>query len=279
MRPFPFNLTGPEFLLFFAVFGICASGFPLIRRRRQGADATEPLPRITDPIQIATLRGGYEEAVRMLVVILVERGFVERGGTKLTAVAKNADYLTNKLEVAVFNYFSSSRHLSGVLKDPAVRAAGHAIEASLENLGLRVPRAQRMSESLLSIAAFGAVALVRITLSGPPFGFLVLENVGLAFAAAWVYRRGMSGRGLRLLHQLQALFARLKVRARYLGRDAQGREVELVAAVFGLGALPFSVKETLQMLRPPAKSDGGSCGSSCGGGGGCSGGCGGGCGG
>ena len=231
MRPFPFNLSGPEFLLFFAVLGVCAVGFPLVRRRRQGADAADRLPRITDPIQIATLRGGYEEAVRMLVVILVERGFVEPGGTTLTAVPKSEGYLTNALEVAVFNHFKSGQHLSGVFKDPTVRVAGQAIEESLENLGLRVPRARRMNDCLLSIAVFGGVALVRIVLSGPPFQLLLLETVGLVFAATWVHRQGINGRGLRLLNQLQELFARLRARARYLGRGAQGREVALLAAV------------------------------------------------
>ena len=41
MRPFPFNLSGPEFLLFFAVLGVCVVGFPLVRRRWQGADAAD----------------------------------------------------------------------------------------------------------------------------------------------------------------------------------------------------------------------------------------------
>jgi len=168
MRLFPFNLTGPEFLLFFAVFGVCVACFPLIRRRMQRADTFDPLPRITDPIQIATLRGGYEEAVRMLVVLLVDRGFVERDGKNLAAVAKNAGFLTNKLEIAVFNYFTSGKHPSGVFKDAAVCIAGQAVEESLESLGLRVTRAQRMNECLLSIGVFGGVAALRIALSGPP---------------------------------------------------------------------------------------------------------------
>ena len=29
MRPFPFNLTGPEFLFFFAVFGLCVALFAI----------------------------------------------------------------------------------------------------------------------------------------------------------------------------------------------------------------------------------------------------------
>ena len=270
MRPFPFNLTGPKFLLFFAVFGVCTAFFPLLRRRMQDADPTALLPRVTDPIQIATLRGGYEEAVRLLVVILVDRGFVERNGTKLTAIAKNAGYLTNKLEGAVFSYFTSGNHPSGVFHDPAVRAAGFAVEESLESLGLRVPRAQRTNDCLLSIAVFGGVAALRIALSGPPFQFLVLETVGLILVAAWVRRQGLNGRGLRLLSQLRELFARLKARASKVGRGAQGQEAALLAAVFGFGALPFAVGDTLRMLKPPSNSSGGgSCGSSsCGGGGG-----------
>src|SRR3984885_7905233 len=168
MRPFPFNLTGPEFLWFFAVFGLFVALFPLVRSRMQEANSVDPLPRITDPIQIATLRGGYKEAVRLLVVTLVDRGFVEQDGKYLTAVAKNAGYLTSKLETAVFNYFKSGKHPSGAFQDSAVCIAGYAVEESLETLGLRVRSAQRLNECLLSIGVFGGVAAVRIVISGPP---------------------------------------------------------------------------------------------------------------
>jgi uncharacterized protein (TIGR04222 family) len=171
MRPFPFNLTGPEFLLFFAAFGFCAAAFPLLRRRMQDGNDLEALPRITDPIQIATLRGGYEEAVRMLVMVLVDRGFIERNGTSLTALAQNEGYLSNTLEVAVFRYFKSGRHPSGVFADPEVRAAGRAIEDSLENLNLRVPHERRTTDYLLSIAVFGGVAALRICSPVHPFCF------------------------------------------------------------------------------------------------------------
>src|ERR1700735_215971 len=276
MRPFPFNLTGPEFLFFFAVFGLCVALFPLIRRRRQGNNALDPLPRITDPIQIATLRGGYKEAVRMLVVTLEDRGFLAQDGKTLTAVAKDAGYLKNKLEIAVFNSFRSGKHPSGVFNDSAVCIAGYAVEEALESLGVRATRAQRLNQCWLSIGVFGAVAALRIALSGPPFLFLVFETIGLILVAAWVSRQGMTARGARLLNQLRELFARLKARGPRIRRNAQGQEVALLAAVFGFSALPTAFAGTLRMLRPPANSSSG-CGSSgCGGGGGCGGGCGGG---
>jgi uncharacterized protein (TIGR04222 family) len=139
----------------------------------------------------------------MLVVILVDRGFVNRDGTKLTADATNAGYLTNDLEIAVFNYFRSGQHPSGVFKDPAVRAAGDSGEEALENLGLWVPRPTRTRDCLVGIVAVGGVAALRIALSGPPFQFLLIETAGLALAAVWVSRQGMNARGLRVLNQLR----------------------------------------------------------------------------
>jgi len=194
MRPFPFNLTGPEFLWFFAAFGLCVAFLPLVRRRMRGANSPDPLPRITDPIQIATLRGGYKEAVRMLVVTLVDRGFLVQDGRTLATVAKNEGFLTNKLEIALFNYFKRDNHPSSVFKDAAVCIAGRTVEESLESLGLRAKRTQRLNECLLSIGAFGAVAVVRIVISGPPFGFLLFETLALIFVAVWVFTQGITGR-------------------------------------------------------------------------------------
>jgi len=72
---FPFTLTGSEFLIFYAL--LCAAviaGLVVWRRSKEaGEDARVNL---SDPYLIACLRGGSQEAVRVAVVSLVDRGLL-----------------------------------------------------------------------------------------------------------------------------------------------------------------------------------------------------------
>jgi len=87
--------------------------------------------------------------------------------------------------------------------------------------------------------------------------------------------------GEAMLADLRQLFMGLRHRMWSIGTPSETQELALVAAVFGIGALPgrAGVSETL-FRRPQSTSSsscgssGSSCGSSCGGGG-CGGGCGG----
>ena len=73
MRFFPFDLTGPQFLVFYPIFAIGVAGLVryLFAQREEVAELV--LPRLTDPYRIALLRDGRREAVRIAVLALVER--------------------------------------------------------------------------------------------------------------------------------------------------------------------------------------------------------------
>ena len=283
MKLFPFSLTGPHFLGFFIAFGLCVVLIPLNRRRNSPSHDDSPLPHLTDPIEIATLRAGYEEAARLALIVLHDRGLIKQVGKTLRGVPQGAESIREPLELAVYQYFQSNLPPDKLLEDGAVRNLGRKLESSLEQRGLRVPAVQRAQDFCLSLAALGVVAGLRIWMSGLPFAFLLIECAAFAALADWVRRQGPSARGVRLLSQLRALFLRLKARANRIKRG-EGQEVALLAAVFGFGALPFSVRSMLALLRPKSNSSGGcggsNCGSgsSCGGGSGCGGGCGGRCG-
>ena len=283
MKLFPFNLTGPHFLWFFIVFGLCVVMIPLYRRRTSASHDDSPLPHLTDPIEIATLRAGYEEAARLALIVLNDRGVIKQEGKTFRGPLGGAESIREPLELAVFQYFRRGLPPGELFKDAAVRNLGRKLESSLELRGLRVPAVERAQVFCLSLSALSVVAGLRIWMSGPPFAFLLIECAAFAVLANWVRLQGTSARGVRLLSQLQALFLRLKARANRIKRG-EGQEVALLAAVFGFGALPFSVRSMLALLRPKSNSSGGcggsNCGSgsSCGGGSGCGGGCGGGCG-
>jgi uncharacterized protein (TIGR04222 family) len=68
----PFDLRGPEFLLFYLVFGgIVIGALRFAVRMPQGASATNV--RLTDPYMIAYLRGGRDEAITVAAASLIDR--------------------------------------------------------------------------------------------------------------------------------------------------------------------------------------------------------------
>jgi uncharacterized protein (TIGR04222 family) len=208
MRLFPFNLTGPHFLWFFVAFGLCVVLIPLYRRRTSPLHDDSPLPHLTDPMEIATLRAGYEEAARLALIVLNDRGLIKQEGKILRGLPEGAESIREPLELAVFQYFQSSLQPGKLLQDGAVRNLGRKLESSLELRGLWVPAAQRERVFHLSLAALGLVAGLRILMSGPPFVFLLIECAAFVVLADWVRRQGPSARGVRLLSQLRSLWPR-----------------------------------------------------------------------
>ena len=104
MNWFPFNLTGPHFLWFFAAFGLCVVLIPLYRRRTSPSHDDSPLPHLTDPMEIATLRAGYQEAARLALVLLNVRGLIKLNGNTFRGLLGGAESIREPLELAVFQY-------------------------------------------------------------------------------------------------------------------------------------------------------------------------------
>ena len=73
----PFDLNGPNFLVFYAVCGavVCLVLYLLRLQEPQTPDGAVP----TDPQLIAYLRGGATEALRITAVTLLERGALVLG--------------------------------------------------------------------------------------------------------------------------------------------------------------------------------------------------------
>ena len=68
----PFDLRGPQFLVFYLALGalVALAARTLLRSREAGVSSPRPLH---DYLDIAFLRGGAVEAVRVAVMTLVDR--------------------------------------------------------------------------------------------------------------------------------------------------------------------------------------------------------------
>jgi uncharacterized protein (TIGR04222 family) len=295
---FPFNLTGPQFLAFYAAFAVVVIVVHWVLHIRPGAAApgtTGPsLDTLTnDPYLIAGLREGADEAIRVAVVNLVDRGLLSTQGSGLRATGRaNAESLRRKLDRVIIQRCKfAPLSAAEIVKDEAVRAAAAEIETHLQSQGLLLNAADLAARTrarygvLLLLAGVSLLRIVQAVMAGRSnLWFLVFETLIACFIAWKLPHARLTQIGQRALSALHTLLERLKKRAEKLAPGGATNEAILVAAMFGLYALPAAAFPFVEETYPrPKSSDSGSSSSDsgsssdssgCGGGGGC-GGCGG----
>jgi uncharacterized protein (TIGR04222 family) len=287
----PFDLRGPEFLLFYVCLGAGVTLLVYLARRTGERADTPPRP-LADYLEIAFLRGGSGEAIRVAVLTLVDRGVLTFSGTEgVTAKADAARRLTRRTEQAIAARAVQPATPAQLVGDTDVKAAAEGeCEPELVRRGLLPTAAQKAERWRLFLLAGGAVslvALIKIAIAvargRSNVGFLVILAVVFAFAAFKVTHPRLTASGKALVDDLRTLFSGLKNRASTMRPQQGGTDFALLAAVYGVSAA-LPVYPDAQRLFPRAtdssSSSGSSCGSSCGSSGGSScGGGGGGCGG
>jgi uncharacterized protein (TIGR04222 family) len=288
---FPFTLGGPQFLGFYALFAaVVLAAYFYYRSSLGETSATPRLTELTsDPYRIVFLRADRGEAVRVAVVNLVDRGLLEWSGATVVAKGGGTDFVRRSLDRAILNVCAGPRTVAGLETDPRVAAACAEYERDLETKGLVLGQGDRFAAS----AAFTVVLLVLVGVGGARLiqGFVrghsnIIFLLLLGAVAVWIAHKLDFGpatpAGRHALNSLQTLTERVKRQIDKLRAGGATNEALLLAAVFGIYALPaaFSFVEQMFPRSRPGRSDGSSCGSSscgssCGGGGSCGGGCGG----
>jgi uncharacterized protein (TIGR04222 family) len=290
----PFDLPGPQFLLLYALVGALVLGtLAAVRILRESGPGRV---RLTDPYLIGCLRGGVPEALRLVVVSLVDRDLLERTGTTLASRPGAAARVLHPLERAVLERFERGGEAAAIFSDPGLAAAAGPLRETLERHGLlpsAAVRLERWGRLLLALAVLVGFAGIKVAVAlargRTNVLFLVVLTVlfcGLAFVLGL---RTRTVRGEMALADLRRLFERQRARAAHLQAEERD-EALLIAAVFGLAVLPAPWAYAQRVFPRAAKQGGGSgsscgsassscgsassCGSSCGGGG-CGGGCGG----
>jgi uncharacterized protein (TIGR04222 family) len=290
----PFDLPGPAFLGFYLALGVLVIGAAWFFVN--GADTGSPptLP-MGDPYQIAWLRGGTPEAARIAVLSLVDRGLLEidNGHIKLHSALTNDPQIRRRrlsahppLERAILEAADASMpSATAVFTDPAVARACDEYRTRAEGLAL-VPDAQMRRQRLRIYGLAAALLLgtgaikvvVALERGRTNIAFLLMLMAIASGVLIALARRRRTTLGDRMMADLRTLFAALRARAATLRAGTMTNDSVLLAAVFGLAALPAAefaiVRET---YKKSTSSSGGGCGSACGSG--CGGGDGGGCGG
>jgi len=287
-----FLLRGPQFLLFFA--GFTAVVLLVLWHVRRWVEAGRAGGRLamTDPYLIAYLRGGRNEAIRVAVVGLIERGLLrvrDKIELVVTGTGRKIAPGTDLLEAEVLRFFSIRKQAPDALKQntTAWESVLDTRRAALEKAGLMPSvevRGQRLTLALIGCAALAAVSELKIALAVSQgrsnIWFLVILTVmAMIFAVTMVFHAKRTPQGDAAMEDIQSIFEGVKHRV-HLRPSLD--DLIMVAAVFGMGALPAMAVPYAADLYPRAAAAGdsgsgcgSSCGSSCGGGGGCGGGCGG----
>lgn len=284
----PFDLPGPQFLIFYVILGGVLAAFLWIFRHHGEKGKTVSAPELTDPYLVACLRAGRAEVWRLATIRLVDRGLMKADGATISVVADaKPEDLPIEVERATLEWFRTPRDAISLIKESSsslrLRQLVSPYEERLIELGLlpgSTANAGNQARYFAAACVLALVAIVKIFIAldrgHKNIGFLVmLAAVGL-FA---LYKAAMPARTLRgqaVMEDLKKLFSRLQ-QPGALQPNKSSAEVMWMAAVYGVGALAFS---HVKKLYPKARS-GSSCGSSCSscgsscGGGGCGGGCGG----
>ncbi|HUA21989.1 MAG TPA: TIGR04222 domain-containing membrane protein [Bryobacteraceae bacterium] len=289
--PSPFDLRGPEFLVFYIALGAVAL-LVLYLLRYVGQSSEAPRMDLSDPYLIAYLRGGQNEVLRVATVSLIDRGFLEASGTKVSAVRERpASLLRLPLEQHLYNFFAPvPAEASLVFKAREFDREAKAYEKELAQLDFVPGTAARNAQTLrlgVALLVLWMVAAIKLAVAfqrgRSNVAFLILLAVVFSVLAGKAGRPRITRSGAAMVASLRTLFSGLKDRASLFTPGADATDVLMLAAVFGIAAMPATVFPHVRTLYPRAAKSassgcGSSCGSSCGsgcGGGGCGGGCGG----
>jgi uncharacterized protein (TIGR04222 family) len=265
-------------------------------------DSTHLLPPIQvpidpDPCEIAYLRGGENEVLRLIILELIQRKYLKVEGDSFGRNPGSPD--VRHLEEPFRSCYSelakgmkASEVFQSRLPATVKRHCQEIDSALMQNSLLHNPQLLRLRwqaafPAALLIAGLGTYKLMVALAKGRSnVGFLLMLGIGGIIGLAAVSTHALprcSRRGREYLQKLRTAFDQLRPRGKtYSTASALDPNLLLLASVFGISILADSAYASYHKAfkRASADSSGGcgsGCGSSCGGGcggGGC-GGCGG----
>ncbi|MBC7545058.1 MAG: TIGR04222 domain-containing membrane protein [Candidatus Sericytochromatia bacterium] len=254
----PFQWPGPAFLLAYIGLGlIVVTVSILILRVMEGG--SPPKASLSDAYLLSCLRGGPQEAIRVVLAALLDRGLMSVDDRGLFAVAEDREgFARRRIEQAVLAAAAMPVTLETILADPDVVAAGADYARQLAGLGL-LPDGTALRRRVLlrwtgiglMLGTAGIKLVVAIANGHRNVGLLVLAAVFFSGVLALGGRTRRTIKGEILHTDLRSLYAGLHRRAAQLQAGGAGQELALLAGVYGLAALPESVFPARRFLATP----------------------------
>ncbi len=122
----PFDLRGPEYLLFYAAVSVVtAFVVGVLRWRWELEMAGDRPPRLHDPYAIACLRDGQSEVLRVAVVSLVDRGLLGLADDTIVVTPIGRETQVRKrVEQDLLKFCATPRKPKDLFASPAFHTAG-----------------------------------------------------------------------------------------------------------------------------------------------------------
>lgn len=273
----PFDLRGPEFLLFYLILCVVVI-VAMIYARRSAESGRTPKTNLSDPYLIAFLRGGKNETLRIAVLSLIDRNLLTVDNQTIqTAENVSIDSVSVPLEQAMLKTFAKGYSASSIYTSPTLEAACRPYEDLLKQNGLLpddATRARRRKQFAIAATVMLGVGVVRIFQSVVAGHFNLLFLIFMMPVAVLIARAyhspRLTQRGKTFLEDIQTLYAHMKYANLNPQRGSTSTDnMMLAAAVFGIGALTFSSTfDHAHTLFPRASQNSSasssSCSSSCG---------------
>lgn len=273
----PFNLKGPEFLLFYLI--LCSVVIvAMIYLRRAAESVTPPRINLSDPYLIAYLRGGKNETLRIAVLSLIDRNLLTvNNQTIQTAENVTLDMVSVPLEKSMLKIFVKGYTATSIYTSPTLDEECAPYETQLERAGLlpsKQMKAQRRTRFAIAATIMLGIGVIRIvqSLAAGRFNlfYLIVMMVAATLIAKAYYAPRLTKSGKEFIEDVQSFYAHMNYAKMnpQEGSSSTGNMM-LAAAVFGIGGLAFaSTFDHARTLFPRAvqnsSATGSSCSSSCG---------------
>lgn len=292
----PFALPGPQFLVFYLALAaaVVAALIALNRRNGREGKSSRVNDLTTDPYRIAYLRGGATETARVAIFNLVDRGILDFDAGRVRTVKPAGDAaqaLRRPLDRAIVAQAHNPVTVKLLTGIGPVRKEAEAYAPALAAQGLVTSDAERRGRRnavLVALAVLVGVSATKVVYAlsqgRSNVTFLVILTIVSCVGVIFMSMGRLTGRGSEMLDSVKTLLKRLRDDTGRLKSGGATNEALLLAAAFGLAALPTDAFPVVEEMFPRPQGGGGDSGGSsgdgggssgCGGGGGC-GGCGGG---
>jgi uncharacterized protein (TIGR04222 family) len=265
----PFDLRGPEFLVFYIFFSwLVIVGVTLLRRLSEDRDVGKP--PIDDPYFVAFLRGGESEALRVAALSLIDRGLLtlKSSGTpallpgsadSLLVLADPAAIETVKrpLEKRILEAFKTALPIHSTLAGLQGCTACFDYAINLEKFGLlpdEEVRKARLRRVAIAIGILLGVAAVKIFIAlsrgHTNIVFLIILSCLAAFIAFKTSNPFRTLRGEKFLQDVKSLFSSLRQRAASLRPGGATSDLVWLASAYGLAEVSPILFPSVMALRP-----------------------------
>lgn len=296
MHNFPLNLRGPQFLVFYAIWGtiVILAFYKWIKIK----ECAYPIPKVklSDPYLIAYLKGGRIELLKIALFILADKGTLRLTDKRIKIKhVESLENIQNPLEKAIIRKAFFNSEPLNLLIDIGVLEAMNEYQKNLEDHNLLSSERicyQRMPAFIISLIALVGLSIAKIyiafLLGKSNIVYLIILTGIYSFCLFKIFRKRRTYLGERLLNDISQLFSNMKNKSQQFKQGINTQEVGLFGALFGLDYLsskefPYINSSILctsknNIFNARVERYDSNCGSGCGsgcGGSGCGSGCGG----